>query len=206
MDNVQSIDIGYDRTHLVLVWPGFEVGPFAHGDALRRSMPDIAERLRRLPGVEAVALSSVGPMDGVSFSGLFLPGRDSLPHIGEFSSPPSNVVSPGFFHAAGIRIVEGRAFTEADGPAAPRVVVVSRAMAQAFWPGQTAIGQCLILDQRTNPCSTVIGVADNAHVSQLIESTQLLYFRPLAQAKAAPGVIEWPRCSPVGCCTRSCSA
>src|SRR5690606_16462838 len=50
-------------------------------------------------------------------------------------------VTPGYFRALGIPLVRGRLFDARDVEGAPRVVLVSEAMARAYWPGEDPIGR-----------------------------------------------------------------
>ncbi len=50
-------------------------------------------------------------------------------------------VSPGYFHALGITLLQGRAFTPADDQKSGRVVIIDEAMARRFFPGRPAVGQ-----------------------------------------------------------------
>lgn len=82
------------------------------------------------------------------------------------------MVSPEYLAAMRIRLIEGRNFDERDRLNAPPVALVSRTLAQTFWPGQPALGKRLRLGQMDanyrpgiNPDSldpgwfTVVGVA-----------------------------------------------
>ena len=52
------------------------------------------------------------------------------------------VVSPGYFEALGIPLVEGRYLDDGDNDDPGRAsVVVSRAFAERFWPGENALGK-----------------------------------------------------------------
>jgi len=191
LDNVRSIGIGYDRDHLMLVSPTFDDGLGLHATDVRRVLPVVAERLRHLPAVEDVSLSSSGPMMGVRFAPVHVPGRDTVPRSSPLFAPPSNEISPSFFRVTGLRVLQGRGFTDADRVGAPLVVVVTRAMANAFWPGSSPLGKCLIVGRPTDPCSTVVGVVENAHAMRLLEGQDLIYFRALAQdSSATPTVID----------------
>jgi putative ABC transport system permease protein len=55
-------------------------------------------------------------------------------------------ISPDYFRAMGVRMVEGRAFTEQDHARAPRVAIINETMARRFWPAQPAIGKRIALD------------------------------------------------------------
>ena len=70
-----------------------------------------------------------------------------------------NTVMPGFFETMGTRILRGRAIDSTDVPGSPRAVVVSNRFAQTFWPGQDAIGQCVM--NARGVCRYVVGVAED---------------------------------------------
>src|SRR5207249_3574772 len=73
------------------------------------------------------------------------------------------VVGEDYFKTMGIRLVEGRVFTEADRQGAPGVVLVNEAMARKFWPGQSPVGKRLRVSpwNKDVPPQTVVGlVAD----------------------------------------------
>ena len=64
---------------------------------------------------------------------------------------------------------------------APLVVVVSESMARGLWPNQDAIGQCVKTSERTNPCRTVIGVAEDVKFGSFGNEWNLVYYLPEAQ-------------------------
>jgi putative ABC transport system permease protein len=51
------------------------------------------------------------------------------------------IVSPGYFGSMGVRLVQGRTFSEQDGANAPRTAVVNEAMVRQYWPAGDAIGR-----------------------------------------------------------------
>src|SRR5205814_6682938 len=130
----------------------------------------------------AAAYASAAPMLGNSVTRLSLPGRDTLPLFAGERGAYYNSVSPEFFAATGMRIVDGRPLLERDAAGAERVAVVSQSMARTYWPGQNPIGQCLIVGERTNPCTNVVGVAADVHTFRLIESPSLHYYLPATYA------------------------
>jgi predicted permease len=52
-----------------------------------------------------------------------------------------NAVTPNYFEALGIPLIEGRLFTASDGAGAPQVLMVNETLARVYWPGQSAIGK-----------------------------------------------------------------
>ncbi|HWM89232.1 MAG TPA: ABC transporter permease [Thermoanaerobaculia bacterium] len=130
---------------------------------------EAVERLRNVPGAERVAAVLLRPLAAsIGWEYQFLvEGQTEKEQI---SNPISNHegVSPGYFATMGIPLLEGRDFTWDDGPAAPPVAIVSRSMAERFWPGESALGRRLrwLADEK-DPWLTVVGVVGDAHYLDL---------------------------------------
>jgi hypothetical protein len=77
-------------------------------------------------------------------SRYFLAEGQQLVPLGQRPLAEWNVVAPGFFRVYGIPMMSGRDFTWADDAQAPRVVIVSQAMARRFWAGENPLGKHLI--------------------------------------------------------------
>lgn len=184
VDNVRSIGIGYDTRNRIFARPLFE-DPRAHRQEIRTAIPDAAQRLRGIDGVVAVAYASVSPLQGASYYSLFLPGRDSLPRLPGDYGPAITSVSPSFFLATGRQVIAGRDFTDADRPGSAEVTIVSASLARLYWPGESAIGKCIMLMKRDR-CFTVVGVVADAHVRGLIEPLSTQLFVSIAQMQDTP--------------------
>ncbi|HUE42851.1 MAG TPA: FtsX-like permease family protein, partial [Candidatus Sulfotelmatobacter sp.] len=122
------------------------------------------DRLREVPGVLDVASSSVIPATNNGSSIRFLIEGRPKP-LGKEDECNIAEVSRGYFSTLKISLLEGRYFNEDDArPGAEEVVVVSRAFAKAYFPGESA------LDKRVrytydpkNPYRRIVGVvADTA--------------------------------------------
>ena len=117
------------------------------------------ERVRTLPGVQAAGAVNRLPLSGFGAGAPFaVEGRQAEASA---QKPVALVraVDPEYFRAAGIPLLRGRGFTAADGPDAPRTILVSQALAQRFWPsGEGAVGARLRIDFRQPVLAEVIGV------------------------------------------------
>ena len=91
-----------------------------------------------------------------------------------------NVVSKDYFHTLGIAVLEGREFTSEDHAESAPVAVVSRSLAERFWPGRPAVGRVLTFP-RSGGDRTVIGVVDDVRYGALTEPARPLAYLPLAQ-------------------------
>jgi putative ABC transport system permease protein len=98
---------------------------------------------RAVRGVSEAALTNAVPLDGDLPT---LPvDVEGHPKSIDFPAPVlfAGAISPGYLHALQIPLLSGRAFTSADGPQAAHVLLINRAAARRFWPGQNPLGKHL---------------------------------------------------------------
>jgi hypothetical protein len=118
------------------------------------------------------------PFWATSGTALFVSGIDSVRRLGRFTYQTS---TPDYFKVMDTRILRGRPFTAEDRAGAPRVAVVSEAMARVLWPGREALGQCMRVGADTMPCTTVIGIAEDAIQRDLLTDQRFRYYLPIEQ-------------------------
>jgi len=173
---VRALDLGFDVQRLVFVsiHPPERPGSAA---VVAAELPDVTERLARVPGVERVALSNMLPMYSLSFTTLYYANGDTLPYWND-GAPGVTAVSPEFFATTGMRVLRGRGFTEHD-VSAGGVAVVNQVLARSTWPHEDALGQCIRRAAPTAPCTTVIGIVEDARRSRLIEDPVRQVYVPL---------------------------
>jgi predicted permease len=94
-------------------------------------------------------------------------------------------VTPGFFNAMGIPLLQGRVLSETDRTGSDGAVVISRSMARRLWPGESAIGKRLFWGGATGTPRTVVGVVGDIRDVQLDADPAPLMFLPYGQAPVA---------------------
>jgi putative ABC transport system permease protein len=130
----------------------------------------LLERFRERPGVEAVGLVWPMPLDvASSFTDFTLDGRMPPPGREAFRANQATV-DGGFFEAAGMTMVEGRTFNDADRRDSQPVAVVGHAMARRFWPGGNAVGQILRRPDPGEDDLMIVGVASDINLRSLGEA------------------------------------
>jgi putative ABC transport system permease protein len=143
---------------------------------------DLGRRLREAaqttPGIESATWVSSIPFWATSGTNLYVAGIDSVRRLGRFTYQTS---TPDYFKVMGTRILRGRPFTAEDRAGTPRVAVVSEAMANVLWPGKEALGQCMRVEADTMPCTTVIGIAEDAVQRDLLSDQRFRYYLPIEQ-------------------------
>jgi predicted permease len=152
-------------------------------DEAERVMRAALARVRALPGIEHAAISLTIPFGPSYGADVRVPGRDSLPPM---DGPFLNLVGRDYFASLGARFIEGRDFTdEDDNSASPRVAIVSAALARQIWPSTSALGKCIIVDDKSASCTQVVGVVEDVRRQQLLEESPAFVYLPLAQLQSA---------------------
>jgi putative ABC transport system permease protein len=177
LQNVEQFRLGYDADDVVFVTANTR-GVRLEEDQRRAVVNRMLETVQAMPGVTSAALAASVPFWSNEGRGLWVDGIDSVRNLGNFILQAG---TPDYFRTMGTRILRGRSFDHTDGETGPRVVVVSERMAQVLWPGQDAIGQCMRIDERDAPCTTVIGIAEEARVRSLVDEREYTYYIPAAQ-------------------------
>ncbi|MGH9856137.1 MAG: FtsX-like permease family protein, partial [Blastocatellia bacterium] len=157
----QAVDPGFDVERLLTMRVSLPLQRYPREQIIAFSQ-QLRERLQVLPGAQSVALASDLPLSGSTSAGpIELEGRHDAPAGGEFRMFRHRV-TPGFFSTLGIPLVKGRDFTAGDHAQAPRVVIISEAMARRYWPNEDPIGKRLREDSRgaTTPAPwlSIVGV------------------------------------------------
>jgi predicted permease len=132
----------------------------------------LIDRLRALPGVEEVGLTSrlplkqkSGQVRAYSVEGQPRPAGSPL------DSMETLIASPGYFRVMGIPLQRGRWFTEQDDATVDRVVVVDDEFAKRNWPNADPIGRRIRLEAgpKNSLDLTVIGVVARVKLGTLSE-------------------------------------
>jgi predicted permease len=145
----------------------------------------LLERTSALPGVRSAALSENRLLRGaVVQRAIYLEGQEAAVEANGRSSHRANIVTPGFFRTAGIPLLRGRDFAEADCAGCPRVAVVNQTLARLAWPGQDPIGRRFRFEPDEPPIE-VIGVARDAKYRYVHEDPQIFVYLALSQSFAA---------------------
>ena len=178
---VQAVDPGFGREPTGIMSFQTPATRFTPEEA-RVYTRRLLDRFRALPGAEAVGVVSnlhLNPLS-TSSSDFNVDGFEPPADHGAFIADRV-AVDPGFFEAAGIRILHGRNFNDADLPASRPVVIVSEAMARRFWSGGDAVGRLVRRRGEDDPPWIVVGVASDAKVRTLGEAPRDVMYFPYSQ-------------------------
>src|SRR5215831_1394106 len=135
----------------------------------------VIERVRLIPGVEAVGAINALPLSWGETAGYRIEGRPLLT-LAKWPEANYRAVSSDYFRALSIPIVQGRAFNERDNEAAPQVMIVNQALARRDFPGENPVGKRIDMgntDRTGQPVwFEIVGVAANVRSPELAEESQ----------------------------------
>jgi putative ABC transport system permease protein len=140
----------------------------------------LLERANALPGVTAAAAIDHRPFGGGEiFSFLEVEGYP----FDEKQSFESRSVTPGYFEAMRIPLLEGRGFTDGDTPPRPPAFLVSRSFAEKYFPGQSAVGKRFRYSNGSahSDWFTINGVVGDVHYMRLAANPPPQLYRCLWQ-------------------------
>jgi putative ABC transport system permease protein len=183
---LRSVDPGFAPSQAITFRLALPQASYADNDAAVRFLTRAAGAIAGVPGVRAVGVASKLPLDerGRTDSAVFLEDRPlaagTLPGI-----HPVSYVTSGYFAAAGIPLLAGRAFTASEPPAVTLEAVVSRAFAERYWRGESAIGKRIRTFAR-GPFFTIVGVAGNVHDAALDRPADAIVYCPLLPPREDP--------------------
>ena len=147
LQNLQTTDTGVALDNLV----SFQLSPALSDYDEARTVAlyqQLQERLRSAPGVRSAAYATVPILAGDEWdSSTSVEGHKAAD--GEDMQAFMNALSPGYFEAMKIPILEGRDFQVADLKAHSKVAIVNRRFAEHFFKGGSALGKHL--GQGTGP-------------------------------------------------------
>ena len=175
--------------------PGLEP---AHALTMRISLPEskyagqaeiaafqqrLLRSLQAISAVSAAAVATNLPYSGGSTGANFtIEGRDAR----ESGTPPSAInqcISEDYFRALHLPMRAGRSFTERDGKDAPLVVIISRSLANQYFPGENPLGKHIKigLPSTDSPWLTITGIVADLRRDPFDKIYRPAMYRPYQQ-------------------------
>ena len=178
---IQGIDLGFEsegRLTFRIALPSVDY-PLASDVQQFQRLLD--ERLAGLPGVEAVGMVTALPLvDHKSAQPMESEDRPDPPdELGTLVE--RRQVTPGYFEAMGISLLDGRDLTWDDGADRYPAVVASEALARAFWPNERAVGKRIRGKGDDEMWWEVVGVVEDVRIEKVQEDPLALVYVPVVQ-------------------------
>jgi predicted permease len=185
LDNLRSVDIGWNPQNLVFVRVDAD-GAGLDNERKLRFFHDSMDRLKAIPGVTHATVSKPTLMSGGVFgTGMYVQGRVYPKGRDSYVSSRDDinrvVVAPNYFDALGIPLVAGRGMTERDNENAPQVAVINQAAARKFFPNENPIGRTFGFSVDDTPDIEIVGILQDVRYNSLREPPPPTMYLPHRQ-------------------------
>ena len=165
-----NVDLGFDPKNLLTA--GVRLPDHDYAEPAKRNafFESLVEEVKALPGVTGVGLVNRLPILDRS-GNIYLYRADRPPEergkADMRRSADFRYVLPGYLETMGIPLLAGRDIARSDGAGSPRVMLVSRSLAELFFPGESPLGKRLVVDMGEMVEHEVVGVVGDARLSRL---------------------------------------
>jgi predicted permease len=199
LHQLRSADLGLDRHNLVVVMVTPAMAGFKPAEA--KGLTDqIVRRAQTLDGVEGVSVTGFPQMRGIGPKMTVAPTGIPI-HDADFLNTTFAMVSLGHLENAGMRVVAGRGFREADLKAPkPLPTIVSRSFTRRFFPNTDPIGKTFGsgMNVTAGADNEIVGVVNDIKFRSMREESAPMFFHVTDQfnnftlyirTRAAPGPV-----------------
>jgi len=161
---LRSVDPGFEPESVLTLRLSLPSAEYEDVDGVMAFHDQLRDRLSALSGVVSVGAATAIPMgDGQSHNGTWFE---------DFPLQPDDVpailttvrVTEGYFETMGIGLAYGRYIDRFDKLDRTGVLVVNRALAEQYWPGDSPIGRRLTQNGPEQPLQTIVGVVDDVRI------------------------------------------
>jgi len=190
--HLERSDLGLKPDHLLTF--SFNLPDSQYNNAQQVAFYDrLLERMRALPGVQSAAGVWPLPLGGeyaiVQFNIEERPAAQS-----NRPGAPLAFATPSYFSTAGISLLKGRFLIEHDDEKAPLVLIVNKAFADRFFPGEDVIGKRITPawagpGQKGESLHEIVGVVGSSKLFALDAEPKPIYYFPYKQFAWIPPVV-----------------
>jgi putative ABC transport system permease protein len=182
-ENLFLVDAGFEAKNRIVMHLSLPEQTRTAKTAVEVYEP-IYEKIKSLPGVDAVGFSNVLPLQGGFDAEYFI--KDRTPP-NSHNSAQVRIVNQEYFQAMGIVLVSGRQFTAQDDANAPKVAIINRRMAKQWFQDKDPIGHHIRTLGKPG-WITIVGVVADVHDNALEAGPPLEFFIPYRQNPYAPAM------------------
>jgi putative ABC transport system permease protein len=186
---LEGVPSGFSPSQVLAMDVSLPVATYEEGEQIP-FYERLQQRIATLPGVTAVGATNILPLSG-NYDSRGVQIDDHPKPDGQGEAPQARSITPGYFAAMGIPLLRGRLFDARDVEEAPRVVVISEAMARRYWPGEDPLNRRITFNSGIpralqqvvgGPGSReIVGIVGDVRHLELDESEVPTFYTPHAQ-------------------------
>jgi putative ABC transport system permease protein len=176
---LSNVKPGFDPNSLLTMTVSIPRNKFATPTAYISFFDRVLQQVRSTPGVESAGVIDDLPMgDGGSHQPIAIEGQPVVP-MADQPEVDVRLISPGYLRTMRVPLLSGRDLTDADVAGRNPAVIISKSMAERFWPNKNPLGKHLTLTFFPTTPREIVGIVGDVKLDSLDET------RPVA-------TVYWP--------------
>ena len=167
LHELQNVAPGFQSHGVLTMTAAVSMSKFSEPQQQIQFFDQVLQRVRELPGVESAGVADDVPLNnGGSHQPIQIEGQ---PVVAMADQPEVDVrmISPGYMRSMQTQILRGRDFNDGDVAGRPEAILISKSMAERFWPGENPIGKRLTLTFTPTQVREVVGVVGDVKLDSL---------------------------------------
>jgi macrolide transport system ATP-binding/permease protein len=175
------VDLAFEPNHIAMLQVSAPDKKYGRDEQAVALGEEIERRLRTLPGVTSVGITSRAPVSGNGNTDwIRIVGK---PYDGQHNEVNQRDVNSAYFATLKARLIRGRFFVETDNLKNPHVLVINQSFANKYFPGEDPIGQKIgNTDLTPESLREVVGVVDDVRESALDSEIMPAEYFPFSQS------------------------
>ncbi len=177
-----AVDLGFDRENVLTARLSLPRSKYKEREKSLAFQQELLQKIKALPGVEAAGTINHTPLKG--FGMIVFTGIEGHPPPDKKDPPIGvGVVSPDYFQALRIPLLNGRNLDERDGPTMQQVALVNQAFVQRYFPNGDVLGKRVGFgcEEPEGFCRIIVGVVGNIRQESLTDEVAAEIYVPDAQ-------------------------
>lgn len=177
---LQKVDPGFNPRQVLTLNLSLPRVGYPEPAQIAAFTPQLLERVKALPGIEAAGTTSSLPLGQFNTDTSFVIEGRPAPPEGQEPVAWYSSVSPDYFSAMGMTLRAGRGFTERDDARAPKVIIITEAMARRYFANENPLGK-RIGNGRPDGWREIVGVLADVKHFGLSKDARSTFFMPEQQ-------------------------
>lgn len=178
---LQQVNPGFDAESVLTMQVTLPPLKYAEDSRISSFFEQALKRIEALPGVQVAAAATSLPLTDNSLARRFTIDGRAPASPNERLIAHYDAISPEYFRAMGIPLLEGRSFADQDRDKSQQVIIINDAMRRRFWPDENPIGKHISITAEAGVSREIVGVVGDVKNSSLDADAGLGFYEPYLQ-------------------------
>ncbi len=168
-----SVDPGFDPSNLLTARVQLPARKYKEDPQVVNFFRQATQQIAALPGVRSVSVGNYLPFyTGMGARTDFWIEGQPTPPPGQEYSTDVRVVDENYFRTLGIPVLQGRSFTAQEAVEDHHTIIISKALADKYFPGENPIGKRIAVEMMDKPpFNEIVGVVGDVRYDKLDKET-----------------------------------